>query len=200
MSEYTDKYHSALEPSTDVPHEAIDYYEAPDGSVMFQHDILGGVAEPFSRANVVYTEPAWRQGYERFMQRADAKNIPGFDAYMGMQERVIRELDIPAYMIGGANTLHYIDPDDAHEIYFEFHDCDAWAFLWNNPEYDPYDVDTVVDVLYTMRENYNWALDFNCGQGRTARAMHDAGKQFVCSDVNGRVINQIAQDLYDRDS
>jgi hypothetical protein len=198
MSDYTKQYHSALESANDLPDEELDNYEAPDGSLLFQHDILSGMDERFRQAEVVYTEPAWRKGFQRFMKRAEVDRPEDYSDYIGRQEAVIRELGVPAFMIGGRNTFPYVDPDDGHEIWFDFHDCEAWVYLWNGAEdgFDPYEIESVVDVLYHVVENYDWALDFNCGQGRTARAMNDAGKHAICSDVNGRCIRQIAEDVY----
>jgi len=197
MSDYTEKYHSALESANDLPDEPIDEYRGDDGSLMFQHDILDGLDKRFYEADAVYTEPAWRKGFTRFMQRAEVDRPEDYGDYIRIQEAIIRELDVPAFMIGGRNTFPYVNPDDGHEIYFDFHDCDAWVYLWNGAEIDPYEVESVVDVLYHVVENHDNVLDFNCGQGRTARAMHDAGKNFICSDVNGRCIAQIAEDLYE---
>lgn len=193
--------HSLDESENDLPDEPLDSFEAPDGSLLFQHNILDGMDERFHNAEAVYSEPAWPGGYEQYMQRVGAESMPGYEHYIGIQERIIRELDVPAYLMGGRQHLSYLNPDDGHEFYFDLQDTDfdAWMYCYNGASeyFDPYEVETGHELLTAVTDSHDWLLDFNCGMGRVARWMVEREKNYICSDVNGRCIHRIAADLYD---
>lgn len=200
MTDYVKEYHSAVDGvgGQEVDDmEPMPRYES-DGSIAVQHDINDGIIEDFEGADVVYAEPAWRDGYETFMAKADKGTAErGFERYMMNLNTAIRELDIPAYVIGGKNNLGWLKPDDIHELYFESHNIDAYCLLYNDADFDRYETETVADVLHHVADTYQWALDPCAGNGRLARAMVDYDKNFICADVNGKCIRFIAKDVMD---
>lgn len=200
MTDYVKEYHSAISGAGGGEAdslEPLDNYQH-NGSIVVQHDIHDGMLDIFSGADVIYTEPAWRHGYEKFMEKAD-KPLPkdGFERYMMALNTTINEVGVPAYVIGGNNNLNWLKPDDIHEVTFDFHNTECYVMLWNGADVPRYDVTTVADVVNYVADNYRCALDPCAGTGRTARAMADRDKSFICADVNGKCIRFIAQDVMD---
>lgn len=197
MTDYIKEYHSAVK---GVGGDSIDQCEpldryAADGSVAVQHDIHDGMLPVFESATAVYAEPAWRNGYEKFMEKA-MEDPPenGFERYMMSLNNLIEDLGVPAFVVGGKNNLNWLKPHDLHEVEFEAHNTDCFLLLWNGADPPRYDAQTVAGCLNYVADTYDTVLDPCAGTGRLARAMADRDKQFVCADVNGRCIRFIATD------
>jgi len=199
MTEYVKEYHSAVKGvGADVSDkEPLERYES-DGSVVLQHDIHDGVNPIFREADALYAEPAWRHGYEKFMEKADHETPnDGFERYMMRLNNTAEELEIPSLIIGGQNNLNWLKPDDIHEVHFESHDTECYAMLWNDVDPPRYDVATVSDALNWMADSFDTLVDPCAGTGRVARAMADRNKRFICADVNPRCVRFIADDVMD---
>lgn len=189
-------YHSALKPEEEVTGE-LDRYES-DGNLVFTHDLLDGSVEEFGRGNVLYTEIPWREGYDEFIERAGAEpRDNGWKEYLKAVTYLIEGLDVPAYLVGGKRIIKYLSPDDIHKIRFELHNMDAYLLMFGEviPKEDRYMLDTRLDVLDWVTENYEVILDPSCGYGGTAKAALEAGSNFVCSDINPKCTYYIAKEF-----
>lgn len=194
---YSEAYHSGHD-DPDLPEESLERFDTPDGDILVQHTVFDGVHPGFKAAEAVFTNPAWRNGYETFVERADTDATRPFSEYMAANEYLIRELDLPTYMVAGRHMLDYLNPDDIHPVHFDLYGEDHYIFLWGDAvdAFDRYEVQSVVDTLRHVAETYTPVVDFNCGLGRLARAMKHHGGTYICSDVNGRCLTRIAMDLH----
>lgn len=189
-------YHSALKDDLKIEGE-LDYYES-NGSVVLCYDLTTGIHPSFRSADVIYSEPSWKDGYEKFQDRAGSlsdKSYYGFLAYIDSIKKVIEELKIPAYIIMGKHMQKRLNPDHVMDIML--HSYKSVLGVWNAelPE-----VKTNQDVLKFISEKYFCALDFSCGYGNTAVAMLGQGKQFICSDINKKCVYYIATEIMGRKS
>ena len=71
------------------------------------------------------------------------------------------------------------------------HNYKAVLAIWNAPKLEEPFVDNF-DVSKIICKKYNKILNFCCGYGLTARDALEAGKRFICSDVNPRCVYYIA--------
>ncbi len=183
-------YHSALHPALDVQGE-LDYYEA-SGSVVFCHDLTRGVQPLYQRADAIYSEPAWKDGYALFMARAGADtdaSYAGYLRYLAAIDSAVKKLKVPSYITLGKHMLKYLKPERVQPI--RLHGYEALLGAWNVDELP--ELKTNEDAIAHVAERYGCVLDFSCGYGNLARAMWTRGKRFVCSDINARCVYYVAK-------
>lgn len=186
------KYHSALKDELEL-NNRLKYYES-NGSVVFQHDITEGKYELYQKADVIYSEPAWKDGYDKFINRAGFENeegYEGFKKYLYHIKKTISELNIPTYIIMGKHMLKYLDPDRTEKVNLHGYGC--LVGLYNNAKLD--NIKNNEDVLQYVVENYNNILDFSCGYGNVAREASKQNKKFICSDINSKCIYYVASNF-----
>ncbi len=182
-------YHSALHAELDVPGTLGEY--SADESVVFAHDLTHGAHSHYRRAEAIYSEPAWKDGYAKFIERADADTDPtyaGFLRYLHSIKMIIYELGVPAYIIMGKHMVKYLKP--AHTRSVMLHGYECLLGIYNTSEIP--EGHTNDDVLDWVADNYDCVLDFSCGYGNVARAMSKRGKHFICSDINPKCIYYVA--------
>jgi hypothetical protein len=184
-------YHSALKDDLEIDHE-LDYYES-GGSISIKHNIEDGPHHVFSRADVIYAEPAWRDGYEKFMLRAGATG--DFKKYLVCISNVILALDIAAYIVMGRHMKRQLAPDLTMPI--KLHGYKCLLGIWKA---DAIEAKTNYDAVNHIASEYSCMLDFCCGYGNTAVAAKNHNKRFVCSDVNRKCIYYIAMELMGYDT
>lgn len=185
-------YHSALHDELPVD-GTLDYYETPQGLV-FQYDLTQGIHPRFRRAEVVYSEPAWKDGYAKFAQRAGVPTDPsyaGYLRYLATIDSIINELGVPAYVVLGKHMLKWVHPEYTQSINLHGYEC--LLGIWHTHESVP--GHTNDEVLAWVADRYGTVLDFSCGYGNVARAMTERGKQFICSDLNPKCIYYIAREI-----
>jgi len=174
------------------------FFKSSDGSIVFKHDILDGYHRLFDGADVIYSEPAWRHGFEKFMQRAGAKG--DFNTYLAAIRGMITELDIPAYVVMGIQMKRRLAPD--HIIPIKLHGYKCLLGVWNDSDSKTTvaDVTTNYDAVDCITKKYKTVLDFCCGYGNTALAAKTHNKNFVCSDVNGKCVYYVATEVMGHDA
>jgi hypothetical protein len=185
-------YHSALHDELDVRGELQEYWA--DGSVVFASDLTRGIEPRYRRAEAVYSEPAWKDGYAKFAERAGADTDPtyaGYLRYLHSIRSVIYELGIPAYIVMGKHMLKYLKPDRTLPIMLHGYEC--LLGIYNTTE-DPIGR-TNDDVLAWVADRYDCVLDFSCGYGNVARAMRQRDKHFICSDINPKCVYYVAREV-----
>lgn len=184
------EYHSALRDELDA--EPCQRYENKHG-VAFVHDLTEDYfPDEFFRADVVYSEISWTQGFDVFQERAgNAENKGMVYKYLLNVKRCIEELDVPGYIIGGKRLMRLLKPEDIHKVYWEFHGIQVYALLFNGADLPRYETKTQMDVLGFVAKNYGCVLDYSCGYGNTALKCIDEGAEFVMSDVNPKCIGKL---------
>lgn len=178
-------YHSALTPEVNVSDE-LGFYEA-GGSVALAHDILHGIAPVFRRADAVYSEPAWRDGYALFRARAGSGAAP-YRQYLAAVRQAVEALGRPTYLVIGKHMVRELAPERLQAITLRGYPCHL--AIWGGDALPG--CEDWQSILPELAERYGCLLDFCCGYGNAARAMTQAGKQFVCADINRKCVAVVA--------
>jgi hypothetical protein len=185
MGEIKLPYHSALSAPLDISTE-LEFYES-DGSVVFRHDISVGYHTYFDSADVIYSEPSWRAGYCKFIERAGSSSS-SFKCYLFGIRAVIEKLQIPTYLILGKHMIADLKPCAIAPI--KLNGGDSVLGVWNAPLLT---ADKSGDVLRYVSSNYSKILDFCCGYGTSVYYVKEHGKKFICSDINKKCVAYVAE-------
>lgn len=185
-------YHSALKEPIDVAGE-LDFYT--DGvNTVFKSDVRGIDlnAENYSKCDIIYTEPSWLDGFDKFITRANAEPH-SFDEYLLYISRLIKNCTRPFWMVMGTHAIKHL-PVPHRKEKIKLHGYSTNLLGWNDNK--KYSFTNNYDFISQLAENYNCVGDFNCGYGNTGRIFYKAGKNFVMSDINGKCVYYIAKNLF----
>ncbi len=185
-------YHSALHDELPIDGR-LDDYETRQGLV-FQCDLTQGIHPRFRRADAIYSEPAWKDGYAKFAQRAGVptdQSYAGYLRYLAAIDSIIYELGVPAYVVLGKHMLKWVRPEHTRPVVL--HGYEALLGIWFDDREIPGRSNN--DVLAWVADGYDCALDFSCGYGNLARAMAERGKRFICSDINPKCVYYVAREV-----
>lgn len=182
-------YHSAL--TDEIPDlQELDFYYA-NGNTVICHNIIDGPLPIFKKADVAYTEPAWRQGYETFANRTD-EDVKTHNEYLKAIQDYAESTDKPVFIIGGKHMTKIIKPHHTVED-VKLHGYKSLLFIWNH---EPIEAKDNKEVIEYLSKKFNCVLDFSCGYGNAAKEF----KNFVCADVNKKCIYYIAKTLMGYDA
>lgn len=158
----------------------------------FQHDLCTNTPELFKTADAIYSEVAWKNGYRKFVDGSIAENTT-FDLYIKSIVRVVKELNVPAFILCGRQMLKRLQPDRYIGIKFAFHnDYPAYIAIYNFHDGIAQIVDEA-DMLDFIFERFNNVLDFSCGYGETGMYAVIHEKKCILTDINAKCIDYIAQ-------
>jgi hypothetical protein len=175
-------YHSALKDELEIDSK-LDHY-TNNGNEVFAWDITQGIHDSFWRADAIYSEPSWRDGYTRFMQRAGKQNGE-FKEYLCAIADAIGQLQMPTYVLIGKHMLKALHPPTV--IGVRIHGYGALAGIWNAES--PTSIIDAEDLCQFVCMKYETVLDFCCGYGNVAKY----ARRFVCSDVNRKCVYYVAR-------
>ena len=183
-------FHSALHPP--IEQEVRETLFDRDGNLAFVADLEQDVPSAYSRCDVIYTEPAWRLGYEKFAVRAGTPGL-SWPTYIRNHLKFI-DLGVPVYMVGGAHMTSLLTPkpDEVRSIVVDSGGSkitDALLFAWGGAIPDGATSTGMIEALALL---YRRVGDPGCGYGNTGRIFRAAGKRFVMSDVDPHCISYIA--------
>lgn len=187
-------YHSALsEPACD---KSLDRFKS-GGSVAIAHDVFAGhLPEDFNACDVIYAEPAWRAGFEKFNKRAGVEDQRTYSEYLKVISTIVTALNKPSIVISGRHAKNGFSDYDAVVpvqlvIPADPNGGDALAFLWNFP----LDIEGMKTpaIIQLLAEHYGCVGDFCCGYGHTGKVFKENNKNFVLSDYNAKCIGYISE-------
>jgi len=174
-------YHSAFKDEM-ADLKELDFFSKNDCHV-FYHNIIDGNNDYFKQCDFLYSEPAWRHGYDKFQNRAGVKEST-HKLYLTKIRNIIGELNKPTFIVGGKHMIKTLSPNDYIEI--KFNGFDAILMFWNT---DVISVKTNIELLEILSKKYNTICDFSCGYGFYLKLF----KKFICSDVNKKCVYFIAK-------
>lgn len=198
MTGYAD-YHSALRPAQSVtPRDR--YEHEGSGSVALQHDILGGEMLPveYDSCDVLYSEIAWRPGFEKFNRRAGLADKEGrsYAEYLNAVSEIIKSTTQPKVMLAGKHALKGL-PKPVQQIEGTLNGGVA-VFLTYDGMHKPAPEITANpdswDVLAVLGQMYERVGDFCCGYGRSGMVFAKHEGSFVMSDYNRMCIGMVARE------
>jgi len=194
MKKQKKNYHSALTQPLKIEKE-LSYY-GNNGNFVIKRDICKGLPEEFRLCDVIYSEPSWLMGYEKFLSRASTEGSD-YKKYIESISGIIKKTNKPIWIVTGRHALkHFPIPHHSQEIKLFHHD--AFLLGWNDRSLDWTDfgsIKTTDNLLEILSDTYDRVGDFCCGYGNTARAFLNKGKEFVMSDINGKCVYYIAKEL-----
>jgi hypothetical protein len=181
-------YHSALNEELNIDKEIMMCKN--NGSEVHKHDICHGLPSYYDKCDVLYSEPAWLDGFQKFMHRAESEGV--YDEYLKAISDIISESKKPTWLIIGKHAHkkipkpHRVEPIKIHNYW-------TTMLCWNDE--NEYSANTNYDFIEQISEKYQCVGDFCCGYGNTGKAFLNKGKQFVMSDINGKCVYHIAKEL-----
>jgi hypothetical protein len=176
-------YHSALVDEISNLKE-LDYYQN-EKSFAISHNITDGILFEYYKADVIYSEPAWRSGYNLFSSRANSKNN-NYNLYLESMLKCIKELKKPSFIITGKHAINKLNPDFVTEI--KLHEYSSLLAIWN---YEEIKFKNNSEAIEFISKKFNTVLDFNCGYGNAISKFNN----FIASDVNKKCIYYIAKNF-----
>jgi hypothetical protein len=184
-------YHSGLKDEL-ILSTNLNYYKHKS-NVVFIHDIDNGLPKEYNICDVLYCDPPWLSGYEKFMNRAGKKEI-SYKKYIYSLSKIIENNTKPLWLIIGKYTTKRLPK--YHRIHkIKLHNQESSLLGWNDS--NNYSFKNNFDFLNELAKIYNCIGDFNCGYGNSGRIFKENGKNFVMSDINGKCVFYIAKTLMD---
>ena len=182
-------YHSALTKDLPVDKE-LDYF-TDNGNIVFVNDITKNIdIYKWPHIDIIYSEPAWKLGYEKYRKRANAE-MSTYEEYLASIKNLIKTLQKPTILVTGKHALKTLEPDGYINI--KLNGGEALAMFWSIGMMSI--VNTTEELIHELAQQYKCVLDFSAGYGNTAMIFKQHGKKFVCSDVNGKCVYVIAKTL-----
>jgi len=188
-------YHTALKKANVlIPEDverSLNYFEK-DGNIAFKYDLTKGMHEKFKSVDVIYSEISWKAGFKVFKERVgEQPKQKEYEKYLDSVKEVIDKLEVPAFITGGRGILKHLNPDDAFPVFLWGSKVELCLF--NGAEVPRDRIRNNFEIMSHVAENFNKGLDFSCGFGNFGKAMQEKGKNFVCSDLNGKCIFYLAK-------
>lgn len=176
-------YHSALQEELSNLKE-LDSYQN-NGNTVFQYDINNGYNNIFDKADCIYIEPAWRDGYYKFAKRAGVFNAE-FNDYLDNIREVIVKFNKPSFVVMGKHMIKRLAPDYTIQIKLHGYGCYVGVYNSNiNGEFK-----TNYDFMEYISTKFNKVLDFCCGYGNTLKYF----KSFIACDINKKCVYCVAKE------
>jgi len=161
-----------------------------NNNIIMQHDIHNGYNELFNKCDILYSEPAWKHGYDIFMNNAGIKKN-NFNQYVNDICNFIHYANKPSVIITGINDSKLYIKNlqfKSIQIKLQIHNCNAMALFYN---IEPIVQNNNIDLLNILSIRYNNIGDFCAGYGNTADIFYNKNKNFVMSDVNPYYVSYI---------
>ena len=185
-------YHSALfdELKGQIGVKRVDYQQ----STALVYDVISDVVpNEFFDCDLIYTEPCWKDGFNKFNDRAGVTSSRTYQGYIASMNDIILKLNVPTVVITGKHALRYwLQPNQMFESKL-VHGSNCVALVYNFKLDRPYA--SVVDMLPELAAKFNKVGDFNCGYGYTGKIFAGCGKNFVISDYNAKCIGYISNNI-----
>lgn len=183
-------YHSALNP--EFFNETGIKKIIKNGNEAFQFDI-NEYFEISKDIDLIYSEPSWIDGYEKFIERSEMNSKYNFDDYLYSIANIIKNTDLPIVLIIGKSFISKL-PDFNSKIPIKLHGYKTFMYGWLIDLKD-FEANSNYEVIKKLSEKYNKVWDFCCGYGNTGRIFKENGKSFVMSDINEKCITYVAKNI-----
>lgn len=181
-------YHSALQEELSIKNEILMCKN--NGDIVRKVDICNGLHKDFESCDVLYSEPAWLDGYQKFMERSNSQST--YKNYLSALCEIIESTSSPIWLVIGKHAhKKLLTPDRIERV--KIHNYWTTLLGWNDD--NEYSFNTNYDFINQIAERYERTGDFCCGYGNTGKIFKEHGKGFVMSDINGKCIYYIAKEL-----
>ena len=187
------RYNTAVRSAKDGAreHEQVDIDGAPEACGMvlsLVHDVCKGPAPEFTGADAVYSEIAWKAGYDTFTEGTDAQGSSHGDYLAGLLS-VIHTLKVPTYIVCGRREERLLHPHESKPIKFVYHGAPAILSAWYTSIADG--ITTDIESLEHMLASCNTILDPCCGFGNTMLRALKREKECIMADVDPECVEYV---------
>lgn len=160
------------------------------GITVLQHDICTGIHPSMRDADIIHTEIAWEQGYEKFTNNTIAEDTT-FNQYLEGIRQLCKGLEIPSFIVCGKKLLKRLDPDRVIPITYRFHSYPAYYAVYNYE--GPISVKDEFEGRDFVARAGNTILDPCCGYGIIANDILKYSKKGILSDINTECLKYIKE-------
>jgi len=161
-------------------------------NVALWHDLVADPTLPqeFDSCDVLYAEPPWPAGFDRFNRRAGTMDGRTYADLLTALTRLIEDRQEPVILILGRQAQRQLP--EAQQVIRMTMNGGAVLALLHRVELDPPPA-TNLALLAALARLYSRVGDPMCGYGLTARVFTAAGKAWTLSDSNRMCIGHIAR-------
>lgn len=188
-------YHSALRPElwhkpaqfSKIKH-SVNYQSEEVESFALLYDLANEqkLHKLFDTCDLIYGEPSWKAGNNKFNHRANSKNP--FEHFVSGIVSIIENRTVPAFILTSKSESNRL-PEPDQMIYTKLHGAVAVLNVYG---YDyKGSTQTNWEILNELAKSFNRVGDFCCGYGNTGRVFREHGKSFVMSDYNAKCVGFI---------
>lgn len=181
-------YHTAVGTYQTKQYTPLDGIYRSDNITAFTWDACRGYHDAFGKADCIYIEPSWLNGYKKFIAGTEAQNTT-YKNYLDGIKQIIYKLNVPTFCLCGSQVCKMLKPDVIHAIDFVFHNSKTEMAIWNVSE--PLPFHTEVEAREWVCDKYNCILDFSCGYGIIAEPVLSHNKKAILTDINPDCIRYI---------
>lgn len=180
----------------DRERHAVEIADGPvtiNGITALKHDICEGAVPLFHEADCIYSEIAWKAGYEAFTDGTEAEGSSHGDYLAGMLS-CIYELKVPTLIVCGKREARVLRPHAQKPVRFTYHHCPAVLAAWYTDI--PEEIATDTDARDWIIASHECVLDPCCGFGNTARVAVCMGRRGIMADVDTECVSYMQKGLY----
>lgn len=158
---------------------------------VMQHDICqNSIPDDFYKADAIYSELSWADGYSKFTSGSIADGTT-FEDYIKNVRAVCVSLGAPSFLVCGKKMLSRLSPKRFFPISFAYHNnYPAFVAVFNYDDDIP-EIKNERQLQDFLCSKYNNILDFCCGYGELAVYAEKHNKHCVLSDINVNCIEYI---------
>ena len=167
-----------------------------NGNLAYTLDIANENKFPYSY-DLIYSEPAWKYGYEKFLERTGKSNSSDYMSYVKSIVAIIENTNVPVVLILGKHIIKKY-PEFNSKISVNLNGYNTFAYGWriDLSKYEP--CSRNYDLIEKLSNDYSKVWDFSCGYGNTGKIFIDNNKKCVLTDISSKCITYIAENLLKR--
>lgn len=166
-----------------------------NGNEAFSLDLVNEIerALELNDYDIIYSEPAWKFGYDEFLERADKENS-NYNEYVNAMIKII-ENNKPIVLILGKHIINKF-PKSQSKISLKLNGYKTFAYGWNIDitKYEPCNKN--YDLIEKLSFDYKKVWDFSCGYGNTGKIFIDNNKNCMLTDINEKCIAYIHENIF----
>lgn len=185
-------YHSALRPEISGL-EGCGFASDSDRNIAFCHDITKGIHIAYNTCDIIYSEPSWIDGYQKFLERSESKEESTYLQYLDAINEWINQFECPFALLLGKHALKNICRFDS-SITIKLFGYDAGIYGWRI-DLSKYQSKTNIEFIEKLANDFQRVGDFCCGYGNTGKIFKERGKNFIMSDINKKCISYIRDNI-----
>ena len=153
-------------------------------------NIIDGLPDYYNVCDIFYSEPAWLDGYNKFLSRANIEGSSDYNDYLSALSGIIANSSMPVILLIGKHAIKKLPQYDSIAD-VSLHNYKTHIYGWR-VDVSKYQASTNSEFLVELSKDYSCIGDFCCGYGNTGAIFQGNGKNWVMSDCNPKCIGYIS--------